>query len=91
MWKEINEMWLIEQAIKFVKKRSRSKLNTIDKENDEDHELIMNKSWLQKDFETFEKLNDDKNDYEIDNEVDNEVNAKNNTKHDKYAKSAVNF
>jgi hypothetical protein len=46
---------------------------------------------LQKDFETFEKLNDDKNDYEIDNEVDNEVNAKNNTKHDKYAKSAVNF
>ncbi len=83
-------MWWIEQAKKIAKKRSRSKLNTIDDENDEDHELIVNESWLQRNFVAFEKLNDDENDDEIDNEVDNEADAKNNARHSKYVKNAVN-
>jgi hypothetical protein len=41
-------MWLIEQAKKLVKKWSRLKLNTIDKKNDENHELIANKSYCKK-------------------------------------------
>jgi hypothetical protein len=78
IWKEINEMWLIEQAKKLVKKRPRSKLHAIDEENDEDHEMIVNKSWLQRDFVAFESLNDDEN--------DEMLNTKNNAKHARYAK-----
>ncbi len=78
IWKEINEMWLIEQAKKLAKKkRSRSELNTID-ENDEDHEMIVDESWLQRDFVAFENLNDEKDDEKND--------EKNNAKHARYAK-----
>ncbi len=71
-------MWLIEQAKKLAKKkRSRSKLNTID-EDDEDHEMIVNESWLQRDFVAFENLNDERDDERND--------EKSNARHAKYAR-----
>ncbi len=78
IWKEINEMWLTEQAKKLTRKRSRSKLNTMneDDENDENHELILNESWIQRNFVTFDD--------------DNQADARDNAKHAEYAEYAKN-
>ncbi len=92
IWKEINEMWLIEQAKKLVKKQSRSKLNANDKD-DKDHEMIVDESWLQKDFVVLEDLNDDENDEREINDDQGQIdddNEKDNERHARYAKNAVN-
>ncbi len=47
-----------------------------DDENDENHELILNESWMQRNFVAFDD--------------DNQADAKNNAKHAEYAKNALN-
>jgi hypothetical protein len=59
-WKRINEIWLVEQEKKDRKKRSRLE-KSINEEDDDDFEFVINKFDDEDDFISFENENESEN------------------------------